>query len=564
MSKKKNGAVLLCETLESLGIDTVFSIPGTQNLDIFEALRQSPLQVISPSNESTAAFMANGYYRSSGKVATLITIPGPGFTYALSGIAEAKLDSAAILFFYVKPVYKKGNRFRNQEIDEIAIARPLVKQVFEANTPAEIPSVTADAFSAALGGEPGPVLIALDADALTDSAAAQTSLSLPEYPAADDNTLAHYQQIAAAIADARHPLLFTGQGAFAAADAVRQFSERHQIPVITTSSGRGVVPEDHELALPLGFMKRCGNTLNETLAGSDLILALGCKMSANAVGGFRLQLPKERLIHVDACAKVVGANYPARIELQSDIRPLANFLINKSTTLQGYRSSWQNSDLAKIRHQAEQEKSGQYVESKVIGMQPNTLEAFFSKLNEITGPQAILVTDTGLHQFAARRHYCVRQPRGFIFPSNFQSMGYGLPAALGAKIANPDRPVIALIGDGSFGISGLELLTATRDQIPVITIVFNDGHFGIIRLNQMIDFGHPHRVDLGALDFAKFAESVGVDYYLLENNLEEILRTALASKKSSIIEVRLSDSSKMTVAGAKGKAKTVLKKLTGR
>ena len=279
-----NGAELLCKSLESLGVRHVFGVPGTQSVVLYDALQRSNIRSVLSTHELSASFMANGYYRASGKIAPLVTIPGPGFTYALTGLAEALHDSAALLHIAGLTPGKTGKKYVFQSLDQGVIAGPLVKGVFSIAEADQIPRMAGEAFGLACSGEPGPVLLQWSKEVLSSSPGTQAGNFDPgniEGPIPDDTLV---EEAAKLLGAARRPLLLAGQGAASAAALVKRLAESIASPVFTTSSGRGVLPEDHALALGFDLNRGAVHDLNEMIRKSDCIMVLGCKLTHPGTG----------------------------------------------------------------------------------------------------------------------------------------------------------------------------------------------------------------------------------------------------------------------------------------
>ena len=303
-----NGAAHLCAALELHDVKHVFGVPGSQNLALFEALRKSRIRCVLTTNELAAGFMANGYYRASGRLAPLVTIGGPGFTWALTAVAEALQDSVALLHI-VGRTPGSDHRLHLQAIDQRAIATPLVKGTIRIDEPQDIAPELSKAVRLALEGEPGPVLVEWTAHALEGAA---SSAAASEPPVSRAAVGADAEEIAERLAQAKRPLLLVGQGAVGAAVLVRELAERLCAPVFSTASGRGILPEDHALALRFDGERGNVATMNELLAISDLVLVLGCKLGFSGTMGFQLKLPSDRIVRVDASADVLNATCAAK------------------------------------------------------------------------------------------------------------------------------------------------------------------------------------------------------------------------------------------------------------
>jgi len=533
------GSDLLCTTLEGLGVECVFGLPGTQNVPIFEGLRQSRLRTVLATHELAAGFMANGYARASGRVGVLCTIPGPGFTYALTALAEARHDSAALLHITGTPEEEGDRKFRLQAIDQRAMALPVAKDVVRVDSADVLAERLVQAHALTLSGEPGPVVVEVSPQAQAALVGGRVARLAPVEPPFVDE--AGVERLHARLLAARRPIFFVGQGAASGAAELLVVAERFGVPVATTLSGRGALPEDHPLALAVDLGGDGIGLLNDLIASADLVVALGCKFSHNGTGGFRLRLPADRLVHVDASSASLGANYPASLLVRADV-PTALRRLAAASGAAPPVSGWAAEELEGFRR-AVASRRGQGLPDPVIhGANPATAAGFFHALREAMPADAILTLDSGLHQGLARRHFEVRTPRGLITPSDFQSMGFGLPAAIGARLASPERPVVALIGDGGLAMSGLELLTAVRERIPVTVIVFNDGHLGLIRMQQVREYGHTHAVDLQNPNLAGLARAVGARHVTLEGDAVATLRGAIGSGETTLVEVRVGDS----------------------
>jgi len=562
--RASNGAELLCHALESRGVEHVFGLPGTQNVLLYDALKRSKIRSVLATHELSASFMANGYFRASGRVAPLVTIPGPGFTYALTGLAEALHDSAAVLHIVGMPAKGAGKKYEFQALDQEGIASPLVKRVYDIRRVDEIPRVVSEAYDLSLSGEPGPVLLQWARDALASNLSHPVDEISPrpvgEIPVSDSRI----KEAAALIVAARRPLLFVGQGAVGATGQVQQLAEMLDSPVFSTTSGRGVLPEDHSLALGFDIVRSEVSILNEMIRQSDCIVAFGCKLTNAGTAGFQLDLPSDRLIHVDASEEVLGANYPARLAIRGSAEDVLDRLI---PAVKGVprppAGGWTREEIGIWKKRLRVMPSTAIPEPVVYGVTPPTADSFFTSFRRVLPRNGIVVTDSGLHQGLVRRHFDVFAPRGLIGPSDFQSMGFGLPAAIGAKLAAPDRPVVVILGDGGFAMSGMELLTAVREKIPLTVIVFHDGRLNLIRLQQFANFGQSESVDILNPDFSMFADALGVRYALVDGNAEEVLQNAMDSPVPTLVEVLVGDSPAIHLLRAKGLARESARRALG-
>ena len=526
-----NGAQLICNVLRKLDVSHVFGLPGTQNVLLYEAMRTSGLRSVVASDEGAAAFMAAGYARASGQVGVLTTIPGPGFVYALAGIVEAQHDSVPLLWLTLRQA-DTGRAFQLQRIDQAAMAKPVVKQCMLVERADELGNALCEAHAEALAGEPGPVLLEI-ASAVLEAENIRVESPMP----AVAGTL-EIRPLTRLLTSSARPVIYAGQGAQGAADEVRGLAERLRAPVLFTSSGRGVLPDTHPLAFVQDFSTGLGRVVPELIDRADTILALGCKFTHNGSGGGRLQLPQHKLVRIDSSADVLSGNYPARLAIQARVEDVLASLAPVDLC----RSQWEEDDLMEWRVRLNSENAAPVSHEPVlIGTAMNSIRAFFQALAAATGTRAIYTTDAGLHQALTRRYSIVTQPRGLLCPSDFQSMGSGLPAAIGAALARPEARVIACVGDGGLSLSTGELLTAVREGIDLVVVIFNDGKLNLIRRQQVTRFGHESGVGILNPDYGALAKALGCSYFSAAGDLTSLAQEVVGTPGVRLVELRLAD-----------------------
>lgn len=561
-----SAASVLCDTLAELGVDTVFGLPGTQTVWLYEAFRTSRLRTVVSTHELAATFMAIGYYRSSGRVAAVSTIPGPGFTYALTGIAEARFDSAALLLIVVKPRPSRGNRFRFQDIDQAAVAAPLAKAFVRIESVASLTDKLCDAYRTAVDGEPGPVVVEIQAEILEENvpalAAARRAPSSPSALAAPD-----LDALVDVLGLARRPVLIVGQGASAGADQVTRLAEQLGAIVVTTSSGRGIVPEDHPRVLPFEYGIHDVRIVNDLCLAADAVLVLGVKFGHNGTAGFRLQLPPDRLLQIDASDEVLGANYPARVTARADVPTAVSQLLSRlqsrASTLGGQfqtaPGTWSDEELRDWRTRARAART--YSNAPTVAGAPGGMAEVLDALRAIAPRDACIVTDSGLHQMTTRTWWTVLAPRALITPADFQSMGFGLPAAIGAAIASPNRTVIAVIGDGGLAMSAMELATAVREGVRLLVVVCNDRGFGLIRRQQVLADSVPFAVDFPSPDIGGLAAALGAEAATWPS--PDLATRALHAKGVFVLELLLGEHPDMQRRATRQRVKAVARRAIG-
>jgi len=541
------GADCICATLADLGVRHVFGLPGTQNTALYEAMRKAALRCIVPSNEGAAAFMAAGYARAAGSVGVLTTIPGPGFLYALPGIAEARDDSAALLWLTLRQP-DDGQAFPLQKLDQAAVAAPLVKRCVYVDRVDELEPGLRAAFAAAPADEPGPVLVEVSAQCLKQDAAWVGPASAP--PSVDLDEVA--ARLASLLRRSSRPLIYAGQGAQGAASQVRDLAHRLRAPVLFTCSGRGLLPDSDALAFVRDLSIGVGAVVPTLVERADLILALGCKFTHNGSSAGRLRLPPEKLVRVDASAAVLAANYPASLAVHARVEDVMDALNASAVPSDLSPSGWTREELLRLRARLDAENSVPIEHEPVlIDCARAPIAEFFRALSSAMGPRVVYTADAGLHQALTRRYANVVQPRGLLCPSDFQSMGFGLPGAIGAALARPDDRVVACIGDGGLALSAGDLLTAVRENIDLAVVVFNDQAFGLIRRQQLAAYGHTSGVDLQNPDLAALAGAVGCSYFLMEGDLETAVAAVARQPGVRLVELRLRDAPSLRVLQAK-------------
>ena len=336
---------------------------------------------------------------------------------------------------------------------------------------------------------------------------------------------------------ARRPLLWVGQGAQGASKALRAFVHRWRVPVFSTCSGRGVVADDDPHAIVADFSFGVPAWIDRAIESADLVLVLGCKFTHNGSAGGRLHLPADKLVRVDASAEVLAANYPAQFALCARIE---DFIASVMTTELG-ETEWTASEIAKLRDLSLQERAGPLEhEPAIVAPDISDTHSLFDAMAGAFGRDVVYTTDAGLHQALVRRYVHVTGARGLLCPSDFQSMGFGLPGAIGAALARPAATVVACVGDGALMLSLGDLLTAAREGVDLIVVVFNDGAYGLIRRQQLMTFGHEHATTLLNPDFAILAQAIGCGYFSVANDGAAALRSAAASRGLRLVEVEFS------------------------
>ncbi len=540
MSLQINGADSICAALMEAGVETVFGVPGTQTIHFYEALRKAGIRTVTATHELAATFMAQGHFRASGRLSAVSVIPGPGFAFALAALPEACLDSAAlVLLTGQQPACSLGRR-RAQSIDQSTMAGPVVKGIIDVADAGQVAGAVRQACALAAAGEPGPVLVQVASGVLLAQVESDRAPPVTSAMSADPSDAAELGRAVAFVTTAERVLFYVGQGAADVSDEFKRAANALGAIVATTPSGRGILPEDDDRLLPLDSTGDLA-AFNAIVAECDAVVVLGAAMAENGSVGFGIDFPADRLVRVDISRAVLAAPPAARYSVRASSAEFLMALlgaVSKSGRPSASRGFDTNAARG-LRARMLDRRSGGPSDARIGGAQAS---AFFAALRRGLPANGCLVLDSGMHQLLARRHFVVLQPRGLLFPTDFQSMAFGLAAAIGAKVAQPDRAVAALIGDGGFAMTGLELRTAVRLGISLPVIVFDDGALGLIRLDQLLSSGHAHATDIGHLDYESMAKAVGCAYARAgADDIEQQLAAALERRGPTLIAVPVGD-----------------------
>jgi acetolactate synthase-1/2/3 large subunit len=549
MSKMTGGDIVV-RALEDEGVGFTFGIPGTHNIELYDSLARSrSVRPVLVTDEQSASFMADGVTRASGQLAAVNVVPGAGLTHSLSGIAEAYLDGIPMLVLACGIRRDTGRAFQLHDVDQFAIARPVTKAQLRAEQGAEIYTTVRRACQIARRAPAGPVVVEIPAEHYLfrhdtdpqDDELRDNDLQAPDsrqaVPAAQGELVERVRQW---IEASRRPLLYLGLGAIEAGAGLVALAERLNAPVATTISGKGVFDETHPLWLWCGFGAAAPSFVRKIAASCDLTLAIGCRFSEVGTGSYGMT-PPGKLIHVDINPSVLGKNYPADLPVASDA---ASFV---ASLLPHLKARAVDESLRRdIRSGHEEVRQGWTTPDNSEAVYPPHLLATVQRL---VGNDAIYTTDSGNGTFLAMECLRLAHPRSFLAPVDYSCMGYAVPAALGAALACPDRPVICLAGDGAFLMTGLELLTGRQLKLPVIVLVLRDRELAQIAQFQQIALGEKTCSDLPDYDLGFICRGVGVEYLALRRNsdAEATIKQALTLAGSGlpvVVEVTIDYSQK--------------------
>lgn len=530
------GSKLVVEALEAEGVRWTFGIPGTHNIELYDALDRSKVDPILVADERSAAFLADGIARSGGGVGVLNLVPGAGATHAASGIAEAFMDQVPMVVLVCGVRNDTGAAFQLHSIDQALLLQPISKAVHTVLSAAEIYPTIRKAFQEAVRGVPGPVVVEIPANLLMlTHGVEETSWEAdrPD-PVAPDSELVN--RAVAMLENAQRPLLYVGRGAAGAAPQLVRLAEALRSPVATTIQGKGAFPEHHPLFLWNGLGAQAPPFVRKIGAAADCVLAIGCRFAEVATGSYGFELPRD-LIHVDLDAQVFDRNYQAELSIQSDA---ARFLDAALPSI-GRRQPVKQVEVAIAEgHRRVLADWRGWRSDKSV-----TPWLMFDLLQAMTANGAIYTADSGNGTFLAMEHLRLDAPNRFLAPVDFSAMGYSVPAAIGAKLAHPDRDVVALAGDGAFLMTGTELVTASRLGVAPLVLVLRDGMLAQIAQFQRIPLGRATCSELPLYGLGEIATGLGCESLcvahddVLEDTLEKALRITREERRPVVLDVAI-------------------------
>jgi acetolactate synthase I/II/III large subunit len=538
---KMTGGDIVVRALEDEGIPFAFGIPGTHNIELYDSLARSrSVRPILVTDEQSASFMADGVSRSSGKLAAVNVVPGAGLTHALSGIAEASMDGVPMLVLACGIRTDATKAFQLHDVDQLAIARPVTKAQLRPGQGSEIYATIRRACRLAVSPPPGPVIVEIPVNYYLTRHEPGLDVVVNGPPVPELPRPQELERVRALLAASRRPLIYLGVGAAGAGLDLVALAERLEAPVATTFQGKGVFPENHPLWLWCGFGSTAPPFVQKIAATCDLTLAIGCRFAEVGTGSYGLQ-PPGKMVHVDIDASVLDRNYPAALAIVADAAAFVSAL------LKDLQPKGADPELRKAIREGHAQVWASWA-SRADGERvapPHLLRT----VQSVLGPDAIYTTDSGNGTFLAIECLRLERPRSFLAPIDFSCMGYAVPAALGAALACPGRPVVAVAGDGAFLMTGLELLTASHLQLPAMVLVLRDRELGQIAQFQQTALARKASSELPDYDLSALCRGVGIEYLSLSRNreVEAVLREAQAvteARRPILVEVAIDYSQK--------------------
>jgi acetolactate synthase-1/2/3 large subunit len=529
------------ECLKAEGVDVVFGLPGGANLPTYDAFYDAGIHHVLVRHEAGGGHAAEGYAKATGKVGVAFATSGPGATNLVTPIADAMLDSVPVVFItgQVRTDLLGTDGF--QEADTMGITMPIVKHSFMIQHPLELPRALHEAFHIARSGRPGPVLIDIPQDLSRADIGYEpvTEVSLPGYQPTFEGNHKQIRQAAKALAAAKRPVIYAGGGVINAnaSAELTDFAIAGGFPVTCTLMGLGGFPGTNPQWL--GMLGMHGTrTANYAMDGADLICAVGARFDDRITGKLSEFAQQAKFIHIDVDPAEISKNVPAHIPIVGDARNILAKLLVEYRELEPDASRMEDWWAQIERWRAEYPLG--YEDSTDSEIKPQYL---IQALYEATGGDAVIVSDVGQHQMWAAQYYHFDKPRRWINSGGLGTMGFGLPAAMGAQVGLPDQVVCAITGDGSIQMNIQELATCAQNEIPVKVFIMNNGYLGMVRQWQELFWDHRYsHVDMGQFpDFVKLAEAYGASGFRFvdKNTLVEDIRAAIATPGPVLADVRV-------------------------
>ena len=522
-----NTAELLVRCLENEGVEYVFGLPGEENLHVLEALRHSSIQFITTRHEQGAAFMADLYGRLTGKAGVCLSTLGPGATNLMTGVADANLDGAPLVAITGQVGTDRMHIESHQYLDLVAMFAPVTKWNAQIVRPSNTAEIVRKAFKIAQSEKPGAVHIDLP-----ENIAAMPVTGQPLTKDSREKTYASFRSLgkaAVAISKAKNPLVLVGNGAIRAnaSEALTEFATRMNIPVVNSFMGKGVIPYTHPLALwTVGLQQR--DHISCAFDQTDLIIAVGYDLIEYSPKKWNPE-GKIPIIHIGTTPAEIDSSYIPLVEVVGDISDSLAEIMKQAD-----RQCKPTPSAVELRTEIREDYE-RYANDQGFPIKPQKL---IYDLRQVMGPEDIVISDVGAHKMWMARHYHCDRPNTCIISNGFAAMGIAMPGAIAAKLVHPERKVVAVTGDGGFMMNSQELETALRVGTPFVTLIFNDGGYGLIEWKQRNHFGESAFIHFGNPDFVKYAESMGLKGYRVTSTAEliPILKTALEQDVPSVID----------------------------
>jgi acetolactate synthase-1/2/3 large subunit len=530
---KLTGAQAVWESLVREGVDTAFGISGGAVIHLYHALPEYPIHHVLMRHEQGAAHAADGYARATGKVGVCVATSGPGATNLVTGLATAQMDSSPVVAITGQVATSVIGTDAFQEVDIVGITQPITKHNYLVTDVRDLPEVLKEAFHIARTGRPGPVLvdIAKDVQAAGVDYVYPDELDLPGYHLPQEDLAEPLQRVSQMLQEAERPLIIAGHGVILAnaEDALQELVQKANVPVVTTLLGIGTMPETHRLCLGMAGMHGEAYT-NLALTEADLIVSLGCRFDDRLTGKLSQFGNEARIVHVDIDPAEIDKNVAVDVAVIGDLGDVLPALT--PLVKQRDRQPW----LERIQEWREDSAKRDIVGQETDEMVPQYV---VRQIWEATRGEVIMVSDVGQNQMWEAQYFTHHRRRGLLSSGGLGTMGFALPAAIGAQMGKPDEQVWAAAGDGGFQMNIQELATVAQERLPIKIAILNNGYLGMVRQWQQLFFeGRYSGTPLLGPDFAKVAEAYGIAAFTVreKGNVVPTIEQAMSIDGPALID----------------------------
>lgn len=528
-----NGSDALLKKLKDNGTDTVFGYPGGVLLPLYDSIYDSDIRHILVRHEQAAAHAADGYARVSGKTGVCIATSGPGATNLVTGIATAQMDSSPVLALTGQVGTPIIGTDAFQEVDMISITMPITKANFQPRKSSNLPEIVDAAYKIAGTGRKGVVVVDLPKDVLEAPVTREDmekEFNLEGYKPTTKGNKKQIKKAINTIKSCKKPVILAGGGIIisGASEELFKFAKKMNIAVATSLMGKGSIPEDHELSLGLLGMHGLEST-NNTVNDCDCLIAVGCRFSDRTTGNVNEFAKNATKIHIDIDPAEIGKNVPIDIPIVGDAKTILEMFNNE---IESAHDNWTEDVI---------ENRKAYKPKMSFNTSPYKPQEAINEIMEAITPSTIVSTDVGQNQMWMAHYFKVRNPRTFLSSGGLGTMGYALPAAIGAQIAKPDEHVLAIAGDGGIQMVSQEFATIKDYDLPIVTVVLNNRYLGMVYQWQVLFYENriSHTKLAPTPDFVKLAESYGIKGVRVDKpgQLKEAITDAFNSREARLIEV---------------------------